>query len=121
MVYKFDEDKPIYKQFFDQLKLEIITDKYKPGDRLPSVRDFSIDTKVNPNTVQRALLELENENLIITKRTLGKFITDNDKVIKKYKKEYVETIIDDFIGNINKLEITDEEIIQIINENRKGK
>lgn len=121
MDYKFDNDKPIYKQLVDQLKLEIITGKYKPNDKLPSVREFAIELKVNPNTVQRALLELEDSKLIETRRTTGKFVTDNKKIIDNTKTEIINNIMKDFFNNIENLNISNEEIIKYIKQNRKEK
>lgn len=121
MNYNFDSDKPIYKQLVYQLKLDIITGKYNPNDKLPSVRDFALKLKVNPNTVQRALLELEDEELIQTKRTTGKFVTDNKKIINKAKKEIVNNIMKNFFNNIKSLNISNEEIIEYIKQNRKEK
>lgn len=121
MDYKFDNDKPIYKQLVDQLKLDIITGKYKPNDKLPSVREFALELRVNPNTVQRALLELENLKLIETKRTTGKFVTDNKETIDIIKTEIINNIMEDFFNNIENLNISNEEIIKYIKNNRKEK
>lgn len=121
MDYKFDNDKPIYKQLVDQLKLEIITQKYKPNDRLPSVREFALELKVNPNTVQRALLELENSNLIETRRTTGKFVTEDKKKIDIARTEVINNIMKDFFNNIENLNISNKEIIEYIKQNRKEK
>lgn len=121
MDYKFDNDKPIYKQLVDQLKLEIVTGKYSNDDKLPSVREFAINLKINPNTVQRALLELENLGLIETRRTTGKFVTNNKKTIDTIKEEIVNNIMSDFFNNIRNLDISNEEIIKYIKQNRKEK
>lgn len=121
MNFKFDNDKPIYKQLVDQLKLEIITGKYKPNDKLPSVREFALELKVNPNTVQRALLELEDSKLIETRRTTGKFVTNDNKIIKSIKIEIINNIMKDFFDNIKNLNISNDEIIKFIKQNRKEK
>lgn len=92
MNLKFDSSAPIYLQLVEQIKSEIISGKIKSGERLPSVRDFSMQMKVNPNTMQKALTELENLKLIYTERTNGKFVTENKKLIEKYKKEYAEEL-----------------------------
>ena len=121
MDYKFDSDKPIYKQLVDQLKLDIITGKYNTNDKLPSVRDFALKLKINPNTIQRALSELEDDKLIETRRTTGKFVTDNKKVINNAKTEIVNNIMKNFFNIIENLNISNEEIIEYIKQNRKEK
>ena len=89
MEFEFDDDKPIYKQLVDKLKLEIVLGHFKSGEKLPSVRELSTMICVNPNTIQRSLAELEEEHLIYTKRTSGKFVTEDDD-IKKKEKQYLE-------------------------------
>ena len=85
MRFDFDNNVPIYIQLVEQLKIYIISGKLNPGDRLPSVRDLALQTKVNPNTMQKALGELEDLKLIYTERTNGKFVTNDQKLIDKYK------------------------------------
>ena len=92
MNFEFDNNIPIYIQLVEQLKICIISGKIKPGERLPSVREFALQTKVNPNTMQKALIELEELKLIYTERTNGKFVTEDKKLIEKYKKKYAEEI-----------------------------
>ena len=92
MIFEFDNNIPIYIQLVEQLKIYIISGKIKPGERLPSVRELALQTKVNPNTMQKALSELEELNLIYTERTNGKFVTDNQELIDKYKKEYADEL-----------------------------
>ena len=88
MKFEFDNNIPIYLQLVEQLKIYIISGKMSPGERLPSVRELALKTKVNPNTVQKALAELEDLKLVYTERTNGKFVTMDQKLISKYKKEY---------------------------------
>ena len=85
MKYVFDNDRPIYIQLMEHLKLGIINGIFKKGEKMPSVRDFALETKVNPNTVQKALSELEETGLAYTKGTSGRYITEDDKIIKKFK------------------------------------
>ena len=83
MNFIFDNDRPIYIQLVEQLKQEIVSGKIKPGERMLSVRELAAITKVNPNTMQKALSELESEKLIYTERTNGKFVTENKELTKK--------------------------------------
>jgi len=85
MSVEFDNNIPIYIQLVEQLKIDIISGKIPPGNRIPSVRDLSLQMKVNPNTMQKALVELEELNLIYTESTNGKYVTDNPKLIDEYK------------------------------------
>ena len=90
MDFTFDNNIPIYIQLLDYLKIYLISGVFKAGDKLPSVRDFATTFKVNPNTMQKALTELEDMNLIYTERTNGKFVTTDKKLIEKYKKDFAK-------------------------------
>ena len=92
MGFEFNNNIPIYIQLVEQLKICIISGRIKPGERLPSVRDLALQTKVNPNTMQKALVELEDLKLVYTERTNGKFVTNDQKLIDKYKKSYADEI-----------------------------
>ena len=83
MDYIFDNERPIYIQLVEKIRLEIVSGKLKSGERLPSVRELALISRVNPNTMQKALAELEDEGLIYTERTNGKFVTDNKELIEK--------------------------------------
>lgn len=112
MEYKFDNERPIYLQLVEILKIEIISGRIKVGDKLLSVRDYANEFKVNPNTMQKALLELEREKLIYTERTNGKYVTSDTKLINELKevlarnltKKYINDMLD--IG-VNKSSIID--------------
>lgn len=119
MDFEFDDNKPIYKQLVDKLKIAIITGYYKSGDRLPSVRDLAMEISVNPNTIQRALGELENEHLIYTKRTLGKFVTDDLENIQKVRLEIGTMKVDNFISDMHLLEFERDEVIQLMKERKQ--
>lgn len=75
MDFNFVGDMPIYQQIMDFLVVDFALGKYKQDDRLPSVREYALMFKVNPNTIQRALVDLEESGLIYTKRGDGKFFT----------------------------------------------
>ena len=92
----FSDNIPIYKQLLEQLTEKIIIGTYEPGSKLPSVR------------------ELEEKSLIITKRTSGKFVTEDKKIINKMKKEVLQSTVDDFLKNMKKLNVSKEEIISYL-------
>ena len=85
MEYNFDNIRPIYIQIIEYVKLDIISNRLKKGDKIPSVREYALQMKVNPNTVQKALVELERDGLIYTERTNGKYVTNDDALINKIK------------------------------------
>jgi len=92
MKFEFDNNIPIYIQLVEQLKIYIISGCIKPGERLPSVRELALQTKVNPNTMQKALVELEELKLVYTERTNGKYVTTDKTLINQYKKEYANEL-----------------------------
>lgn len=99
----FDNNIPIYIQLLEYVKIYIISGAFKCGEKLPSVRDFSITFKVNPNTMQKALSELENEGLIYTERTNGKYVTKDEKVIEKLKDEYAMTLAKSYFEGMKRV------------------
>lgn len=103
MNFVFDNNTPIYIQLVEQLKIHIISGKLLAGERLPSVRDLALKLKVNPNTLQRALGELEELNIIFTERTNGKFVTEDTELLEKLKKEYADSICARFFDNMKKI------------------
>ena len=120
MEFEFDDDKPIYKQMVDKLKLEIVLGHFKSGEKLPSVREFSTMICVNPNTIQRSLAELEEEHLIYTKRTSGKFVTEDDDIIHQVKQELARDKINTFVSDMEILGFKTEDIVKLLKE-RKNK
>ena len=107
--YIFDNERPIYIQLVEMLRKEIVSGKLKAGERLPSVRELALTTRVNPNTMQKALVELENEGLVYTERTNGKFVTNNKELIERIKKELAEEKINNFLNDMKNIGITYEE------------
>ena len=114
MNFEFDNNIPIYIQLVEQLKKYIISGKLIPGERLSSVRDFALQTKVNPNTMQKALAELEELKLIYTERTNGKFVTTDKKLIDKYKKEYAEELSNIYFLNMESMGFNKNETIEYL-------
>lgn len=119
MSYKFDNNTPIYIQLVEVLKKDIISGKMNPKDRLPSVRDLALEFKVNPNTMQRALVELETLKLVYTESTNGRYITRDKKLIDKYKNKYAEEISNNYISNMEKLGFTKEELMNYLEKRYK--
>ena len=103
MKFDFDNNVPIYIQLVEQLKIYIISGKINSGERLPSVRELALKTKVNPNTMQKALVELEELKLVYTERTNGKYVTNDQKLIEKYKKKYAEEISNKYFSSMKSI------------------
>lgn len=87
MNWHIEPDRPVYLQLIEQMQNAIVSGAFLPGQRLPSVRDMAAQAAVNPNTMMRALAELENQGLIITQRTAGKSITADCEKVKQLQEE----------------------------------
>ncbi len=116
MDFKFDNNTPIYIQLVEQLKIYIISGKIKEGERLPSVRDLALQIKVNPNTVQKALQELEELKLIYTERTNGKYITEDKKLIDKLKCEYANELSNKYLLSMKDIGFDKSETINYLKD-----
>lgn len=114
MEWKFDKQKPIYAQIVDVIRLRIITGRYEPGSRLPSVRELAGEASVNPNTMQKALTELERSGLIYTVRTSGRFITEDDQKIISERSRLAAQRVEEFLGQMESLGIGCDEVIELI-------
>lgn len=114
MSYSFDNERPIYVQLVEKLELDIISGKLKPGERISSVRELALTLKVNPNTLQKALAELESGGLIYTERTNGKFVTENKEIITARKKELAKEKTKKFIDDMNSIGIEFTETIDYL-------
>ncbi len=116
MNYIFDNERPIYIQIVDIITNEIISGILLPGQKILSVREYAAVMKANPNTVAKALTILEDEKLITTERTNGKFVTTNLELIQSYKeKNYMEKI-SNFVEELEKIGYTKDDIIKSIKE-----
>ena len=114
---KFNNETPIYLQLFQRLALDIVTGKYLAGEKIPSVRELSVMYKVNPNTVQKALSELEDVELIYTERTNGKFVTEKKEIIKNYLESLAQEKTIFYINDMKDLGYSLKEIIKMIEGN----
>ena len=116
MEFTFDNNIPIYIQLLEYLKIYLISGVFKSGEKLPSVRDFATTFKVNPNTMQKALVELENMNLIYTERTNGKYVTKDTKLIEKLKDEYAITLAKSYFDGMKKIGLGKADSIKYLKE-----
>ncbi len=116
MAWKFTSDKPVYLQIADRLTKSVLSGEYKPGEQILSVRQLALDAAVNPNTVQHAFTELENNGLIISKNTVGRFVTDDEAIIEACRNDLAKNTAREFIKTMSQLSISPEEIIKAIEE-----
>ncbi|MCL2200402.1 MAG: GntR family transcriptional regulator [Oscillospiraceae bacterium] len=116
MTWTFTPDRPIYLQLQEQFKLAIVSGLFKPGGKIPAVRELAEDASVNPNTVQRALTELERDGLVHTQRTSGRFVTEDVTVIEKAKSEMAMELIDVFLEKMAAIGYGKSETVKIISE-----
>ena len=98
MEWNIQGDRPIYTQLVEQVTLAIVSGDYAPGERLPSVRDLAVQAEVNPNTMQRALSQLEEQGLLYTQRTAGRFVTQDTAVIQSAKQRLAARQVEEFLA-----------------------
>lgn len=120
MAWKFDNKIPIYTQISNIIKLQIVTKQLESGDQLPTVRDLAETAGVNPNTVQRALSDLETEGFVYSVRTTGRFVTDNIELIARTRVELAQQELENFVTNMLDLGFEKEELTQQIERYLKG-
>lgn len=118
---EFDASRPIYLQLLEEFKLKISTGQWEPGAKIDSVRNLASLYEVNPNTVQKALVELERVGLTETRRTAGRFVTDDKNLISKLEDNSFYKIADDFISGAESLNLEKEEAINQLKIYWEGK
>ncbi len=116
MEFTFDNNIPIYIQLLDYMKIYLISGVFKSGEKLPSVREFATTFKVNPNTMQKALAELESMDLIYTERTNGKYVTQDKELIDKLKDEYAITLAKSYISGMKRIGLGKADSIKYLKE-----
>ena len=115
MAWSLQSVRPIYAQLVGLLQRMIVTGVYPAGSRLPSVRELAAEAAVNPNTMQRALVKLEEDGLIFTQRTSGRFVTEEQEKIMETKKEMAEQLISQFMEDMSRLGYTKEQTVTMMN------
>lgn len=115
-MWEMNNSTPIYMQIIDRIKLDIISGRYQPGDKLPSVRELASEAAVNPNTMQKALSTLETTELIYTNRTSGRYITEDVCKVQELKNELASQYCNDFIQNVRNIGLDDSSILDILKQ-----
>ena len=116
MTWELNEDRPIYAQLIEQIQRQIISGAYQPGERLPSVRDLAAQAAVNPNTMQRALSELERSGLVFTQRTSGRYITQDQALIQAAKQALAQQEAETFLRRMAALGLDRSQSLEILQE-----
>ena len=119
MAWNLNSDRPIFIQIVERIEMDIISGKYKPGDKLPSVRDLAAEAAVNPNTMQKALAALEQEGLLIGSRTNGRTVTSDASLIGSMRDELADGIVENCYQALAKLGFSKEECIACLRKQRK--
>ncbi|MBU5246566.1 GntR family transcriptional regulator [Bacillus halotolerans] len=107
----FQSSKPIYLQIADQIFYRLVRQELVPGDKLPSVREMAIQTKVNPNTIQRTYSEMERLGIVETRRGQGTFIADKAELVDELKERLTREVFESFIHQMAELGLTKEEML----------
>ncbi|MFD5017608.1 GntR family transcriptional regulator [Paenibacillus sp. NPDC058367] len=121
MTIEFDNNLPIYIQIMNYIKGEIVTGKLKPGDKILSVRELANELQINPNTVQRTFQELEREEIVETRRGMGRYVTSNEGTILTIKKEMAKDVLDRFIRGMQDLGFQGEDILAAVAKSIRNK
>ncbi len=116
MANDFSSNIPIYMQIMNDIKLKIVSGSWEAGQRLQSVRELAVDFSVNPNTMQRALSELERDGLLYTERTSGRYVSQDQSRISKARAEMAEEYTESYFNSMQKLGYKKEEIINVVSD-----
>lgn len=116
MAWTFKSDRPIYTQVLEQIQFHIISGIYSAGSKLPSVRDLAAEAAVNPNTMQKALSELERGGLIYSQRTSGRYITEDRNMIKQVRENMAKEQIMEFFKLMKELGYGQKETVSLVEQ-----
>ena len=116
MAWTFAADRPVYLQIADIIKKKVLSGEYKAGEQLMTVRQLALEAAVNPNTVQRAYTELENDGIIVPKSTIGRFVTEDAAIVETCRKKMAEDIVKAFVKEMRQLSVSAEQAIEMIKE-----
>lgn len=120
MDWTFTDDRPIWQQLTEQLTVRILKGEYPPGGRLPAVRELASQAGVNPNTMQRALAELETEGLIFAQRTAGRFVTQDTEAVNQSRQRLFQSAVEAFLKNMGSLGCSPQQSLEILKHHVEG-
>ena len=116
MSWNLTNDRPIYLQIVERIQMAIVSGAYQPGDKLPSVRELAATASVNPNTMQKALSELERSGLLHSRRTSGRFITEDETMLQELRDRLADRHIHDFMEKMKQLGFREDETLKKIQD-----
>lgn len=114
MVWKFSGGIPVYQQIKKIMRSAVLAGLYPPGSRIPSVRELAAQARVNPNTVQRALLELEQEKLLVSGGTSGRCVTSDQYVLSDLREQEIRALVTDFADRLRQVGVTSAEAAELL-------
>jgi len=114
MEWNFKNGIPIYTQIVDEMTMRIASGQYPPGGKLPSVRDLALEAGVNPNTMQRALAELERRELVHSERTSGRFVTEEEEILNTLHEDLAKRYFEEFADKLHKIGMSGEDIAEAV-------
>jgi len=121
MPWDLKPDRPIYAQLVEELELRICAGIYPPGSKLDTVRDLAQEAAVNPNTMQKALARLEEEGLVYTQRTSGRYVTEDVNMINQVKSKLAKEQVEDFLKKMENLGYDKKDTLELIKSILEGK
>ena len=121
MPWNLDNNRPIYLQLVERIQMDIVSGVYHAGDKLPSVRELAADAAVNPNTMQKALAELETDGLLFTQRTAGRFVTEDGEAIQQLRRQLCQGILENFIQSMTGLGFTPQQALEQLQFHVEGR
>jgi DNA-binding transcriptional regulator YhcF (GntR family) len=120
MAWNLDTDRPIYAQLVEKIQMQIVSGFYPPGAKLPSVRELAAVAAVNPNTMQKAFTELERGGLIVTQRTNGRTVTEDEELITSIRDSLAKEQVDAYFLSMSELGYERREAVWMIRKNFEG-
>ena len=116
MNWKFTGDRPVYQQIMDRVRSDIVRGRLAAGGRIPAVRELAMMANVNPNTMQRALTELEREGIVVCCGTLGRFVTDDETVLARVRQNARLEVAKSCAAQLASYGLTLQEAARILSE-----
>ena len=116
MAWSLNSDRPIYTQILEKIQTRIIAGIYKPGEKLPSVRELAAEASVNPNTMQKAFAELERSGLILTQRNSGRTVTEDTEMIDQIQTQMALAQVKTLFNNMKELGYTEDKILALVKQ-----
>lgn len=119
MDWKFTGSKPVYQQIMEHFRAAVLAGEYPPGSRVPSVRELASRANVNPNTVQRALMELEREGLLRSVGTMGRCVTEQTEILDALRQQAVERLVHTYALRMRELGLSMHQAATLLLEQEK--